>query len=430
MPAIFKILTVFGATLLVTRLKLHLGLALILGGLALHLWAGAAPADAFSELGASVFNMEFIFLFLITTLIIEIGRYITSEKNADEIVGAVRRWGGTHGALYVLMGLPAVIGLIPMPAGALFSAPFVQQTGERIEGGPDWKSAVNYWFRHVWEYWWPLYPGVITAMWLFDMLPSWQYFSVQVLFTPVAFAAGYVFLLRRHVARLSTVSASSGGTNRRALFLMLPIAVVLLFAVLGPSIFAHFFGKAAASGQVVRLGAVLAGLVAALTLVVCDDLKRGNRVFFKSMLKWSAWNVMFSLWGVLVFKHMMEASGLLPVAAAELADSGMPVELVVALLPFTAGIVTGIALGFTGAAFPLVAALVNAGSISPLAALVLGYGFGYMGMMLSPVHLCLLVTKDYFAASLPAVYRQILPCTGVILCFALLMHAVMKMMGW
>jgi len=38
----------------------------------------------------------------------------------------------------------------------------------------------------------------------------------------------------------------------------------------------------------------------------------------------------------------------------------------------------------------------------------LAYTFGYMGMMLSPVHLCFLVTKDYYKANLLKCYRHVL----------------------
>jgi hypothetical protein len=37
----------------------------------------------------------------------------------------------------------------------------------------------------------------------------------------------------------------------------------------------------------------------------------------------------------------------------------------------------------------------------------LAYASGYMGMMLSPVHICFLVSKDYFKASLLASYRHL-----------------------
>jgi len=429
MPAIFKIILVFTIILLATRIRMHLGLALILGGTMLSMWAGLTPVETLGNLVGSVANLEFILLIIITSFIIEIGRYITSGKNADEIVGAVRRWGGKNGALYTLMGLPAVIGLIPMPAGALFSAPFVQQTGEKIDGLPEWKSAVNYWFRHIWEYWWPLYPGVITAMWLFDMIPAWQFFSVQFLFTPVVVYAGYHFLLKKHVKDLAEVRIESEGSNARALFLMTPIVMVLIGAIGAPIVIKKICGDVA-DMQLVRWWSLLGGLLSALVVATIDDHKHGKHELFKAMLQWKAWHVIISLAGVLIFKYMMQESGLLRIAAQELANSGMPVSLVIAFLPFIAGIVTGICIGFTGAAFPLVVALVGIGSMPPLAALVLAYGFGYMGMMLSPVHLCLLVTKDYFSANMGAIYRQILPCACMVMLFSLVMHILMRAIGW
>jgi len=54
----------------------------------------------------------------------------------------------------------------------------------------------------------------------------------------------------------------------------------------------------------------------------------------------------------------------------------------------------------------------------------LAYTYGYMGMMLSPVHLCLLVTKDYFKAGLARSYQYLfLPMLAVILTALLLFTA-------
>jgi len=68
--------------------------------------------------------------------------------------------------------------------------------------------------------------------------------------------------------------------------------------------------------------------------------------------------------------------------------------------------------------------------LTPLATLVLAYGFGYAGMMLSPVHLCLLVTRDYFSAPLMGVYRRILPCAITILVYAAAAHLALRALGW
>ncbi|MBM4142187.1 MAG: DUF401 family protein [Lentisphaerae bacterium] len=427
MPAVVKIVIVFGAMLLLTRLRVHLGLALVAGGLALNLWAGVTVPEALRNVGRALRAPDLWMMLAIVSLIVEVGRFMTSGRNAEEIVSAARRWGGRNGRAWSAMILPAVVGLVPMPAGALFSAPFVEQAGAGAEVSGDWKAAVNYWFRHVWEYWWPLYPGVIVAMSVFEM-DTPQFVAAQFPFTLVAVASGYLFLVRRHVRRLAAVPGSSAGSDRRALLLLLPLAAVLvsLFA-LSPVIGRLLPGMPV---QYRKLLAVLAGLAVAAAVILCAEPDR--RRMFSTLLAPKSLSVLMSLSGVLIFKSMLDAAGLLPRAAAEMAGSGIPVFFAVAGLPLLAGLVTGIAMGFAGASFPIVVGLLAqpGAGLTPLAALALAYGFGYMGMMLSPVHLCLLVTRDYFGVPLAAVYRMILPCVAAILAYTLAAYAGMTALGW
>ena len=142
--------------------------------------------------------------------------------------------------------------------------------------------------------------------------------------------------------------------------------------------------------------------------------------------------IMFALVGVLVFQFMLEKSGLLPVAGRELVSSGIPLVIAVAVLPFLAGMVTGIAPGFSGTAFPLVVGLMNTNNsgLTPLATLVLGYGFGYAGLLLSPVHLCLVVTRDFFKAPFVRLYRLLLPGVIAILVYSIIAHLLLRYLGW
>jgi hypothetical protein len=112
--------------------------------------------------------------------------------------------------------------------------------------------------------------------------------------------------------------------------------------------------------------------------------------------------------------------------------AGVPLVLVVALLPLVAGLVTGIAIGFAGTAFPLVVGLMagEANGLTPLATLVLAFGFGYAGMMLSPVHLCFVLTRNYFSAPFRGIYRQIAPCIGVLLGAAVVGFLLLSRAGW
>ncbi len=432
MPAIAKILIVFVSMLALTRLKIQLGLALVLGGVALNFWAGMPFLVTLANLGHALTSSEVWLLMAITTLIIELGRFMTEKRNADEIIAATMRWGGRHGRAASLMALPAVIGLIPMPGGALFSAPFVEKAGDRDGSDPEWMSAVNYWFRHVWEYWWPMYPGVIVAMAIFKM-DARAFIAAQFLYSPVAVGAGYFFLIHPHLQRLMDAHGGDSVHSRRAWFVAVPLIVTLssLF-VLPPllkPLLPHGFQES------VRMLSLLVGLVFAVGIVFFDEVRQSGsllpRTMFSSLVRWKGLNVLASLCGVLVFKVMLDTSGLLPLASKDLVMSGIPIVVAVAALPFLAGIVTGLALGFAGTAFPLVVGLMGAegSDLTPMATLVLAYGFGYMGMMLSPVHLCLLVTKDYFEAPMQKVYWRVLPCVLCVLVYCIMAHTVLAMLG-
>jgi len=68
-------------------------------------------------------------------------------------------------------------------------------------------------------------------------------------------------------------------------------------------------------------------------------------------------------------------------------------------------------------------------SLTPMSTLVLAYGFGHSGMMLSPIHLCLLVTRDYFRSSFSDVYRRIVPCVLAVLAYSIAAHIALKLLG-
>jgi hypothetical protein len=151
---------------------------------------------------------------------------------------------------------------------------------------------------------------------------------------------------------------------------------------------------------------------------------------FSDLFTLKTLNVFLTLGGVMIFESLLDSSGLIPLAGRELSIGQVPIELIIAFLPFLAGLVTGIAIGFAGVAFPIVVGFISAGEISmqPMAALVLAFSMGYVGMMLSPVHLCFLLTVEYFSASFLKVYKYILPCALSIMVFGIIAYQVLQML--
>jgi len=181
---------------------------------------------------------------------------------------------------------------------------------------------------------------------------------------------------------------------------------------------------------------VMIGLAAGLIFIFADEYRQGAAGaagrMFSTLFRRQSLSLLGTVFGGLLFKSLLDQSGLLPVAARELAHSGIPLAATVAVLPFLAGLVTGLGLGFAGTAFPLIAGLMAApdSGLSPMSTLVLAYGFGYAGMMLSPVHLCLLMTRDYFRTNMPGIYRRVLPCELIVMAYAVVAYAALGALGW
>jgi hypothetical protein len=110
----------------------------------------------------------------------------------------------------------------------------------------------------------------------------------------------------------------------------------------------------------------------------------------------------------------------------ELIQTGIPLIVVIMLIPFISGMVTGVAFGFVGASFPIVFALVGPHPSAAVSAATtaFAYTFGYMGMMLSPMHACFVVTAEYFKTSIFGAYRYIIGPAFVILVTSILLSAL------
>ncbi|MBD3391213.1 MAG: DUF401 family protein, partial [Chitinivibrionales bacterium] len=144
------------------------------------------------------------------------------------------------------------------------------------------------------------------------------------------------------------------------------------------------------------------------------------------------YSVMFVVVGVLTFSQALKleagAGGatLVSLMRDEFIDMGVPIILVIAALPFVSGFVTGLAVGFVGASFPLVFGLLGADPAlnQVVATTIFAYSFGYMGMILSPVHICFVVTNEYFKTRLFRAYPYLLGPVASILVAALFLSGL------
>ncbi|MBZ5502692.1 MAG: DUF401 family protein [Acidobacteriia bacterium] len=125
--------------------------------------------------------------------------------------------------------------------------------------------------------------------------------------------------------------------------------------------------------------------------------------------------------------HLLQQSEQIALAALrldlEFLEQGVPFLPIICFLPFLTGLLTGITVAFVGTTFPLVMSITGGASLANIS---LAFAAGFLGVLLSPVHLCLILTKEYFKADLWGMYKKIMPAAAFILVAAFLEFMLLR----
>jgi integral membrane protein (TIGR00529 family) len=306
---------------------------------------------------------------------------------------------------------PALIGLLPMPGGAVFSAPMVKELGARSRLSDAQLSFVNYWFRHIWEYWWPMYPGVLLTV----VLAEVNLALFVLLMAPLTPAAVYFGQqpIKHMSAPLKNLNPSRGPSAGPFLKEMVPILIVIIPGLsLGVIISAVFpaFNVAKETGLVVCL-------CAAIGWIWWRNHFSGDWIR-ALLLNKHLLNMFYMVAAILIFKGILSDSHAVTAISEELTALNIPLLVITAFLPFLVGMIGGIAIAFVGSTFPILIAMVQSVGETQfvLPYIMLAMVCGFTGVLLSPLHLCLILSNEYFQAPLLSVYRYLwLPCVALIL---------------
>jgi len=425
-PVLVKVVGSLAMILVVYRFWRNLLASVAIGTAALALWIGQPWGVILQVAGARLASADNLLLLANIFLVIALSSEMSEAGVMHDLVGAVAARVGRRTSMALL---PAVIGLLPMPGGAIFSAPMLDRIDHDRSVDPLIKTGTNYWFRHVWEYWWPLYPGVLVAMSITGLAP-WKFMLLQAPMTLLAVGAGYLFLLRR-IRLPRDASPHIPAEPGRLLRLLAPIVVVIgtyAAVALGWWCLLKAAPGVPALNEYVPM---LAGLVLAMALVQRQRPLSGEtwRLILLSRKAFAlvVLVAVIRIYGAFIDSPLPGGAVLAEQMRAEMHAWGIPVLAIIMLIPFVTGLTTGVCVGMVGASFPIVVHLVGADASTGalMAATVLAYGFGYMGMMLSPIHVCLIVTNEHFRTRLIASLRDLLLPAVVVLAGVVAYHLLL-----
>jgi len=335
---------------------------------------------------AAIGDNSFITLLPSIFLIYFLGELMSICGDAAHFSTSVQRLFQDTKSAAVLM--PAVIGLMPMPAGAMFTAPIVDQIGVGMSNLQ--KTAVNYWFRHCLEFFWPVYP----AMYLLSSLTNTPLGTISLRLLPlflVSFLTGWIYLNGFTLPRINRMSMQDWKK-------MWPILIILStgFMIL-----------------VFKLDGWLALLIASSFYAVLK-MKFVPKALIQGLKKM---DIVPILLVVFLYKHSMIDLGIGQKMNGELSQAGLSVLVISIIVPLVIGMSTGLTSAAVGVYLPV---LLGIGA-NKLA--VVAYIFSVIGVLLSPVHLCLVLTCEYFKVDFTAVLKRIFVPIVVVSVAAILLYS-------
>ncbi len=410
-PAVVRILMVFVLILMAIKRKWMLGNAFLGGSLVMGVMFLMAPAAIGQSLVMALIHPKTLFLSIVVGLILVLSHSLEHSGQMMRLLNSFK--GLIKRPKISLIIFPVLIGLLPMPGGAIFSAPMVKNIGREHNLTDAHLSYINYWFRHIWEYWWPLYPGILLATALAG-IDLWRLVFAALPLTLVAVLAGY-WPLRRVL---------SDGTDRQAI--TDPNALGVFLVQLAP--IAWVISVGLGLGMLLPFGlpdkllpvAKELGLVIALITAI-------GWVWQKNQMAWSErWvivrqpamlKMLYMVASILIFKGVLEDSGAVAQLSMEMLQHRIPLMPICMVLPFLVGGVAGITIAFVGATFPIIISLIQSmGEVHLMVPyLTLALACGFVGVLLSPLHLCFLLSNEYFETAPIPVYRHMGIPLGVML---------------
>jgi integral membrane protein (TIGR00529 family) len=398
---LLKLSGVLALIIALIRLKWNLGLVLLLASALAGLLFGLTPQALLTDAFWAAIDPLTLRLIAIVLLITFLGEILSSTL---KLKGLIRSLGDLFvDQRWLLALLPMFIGLLPMVGGAMFSAPMVQEAGRELSISRERRTFINYWFRHSWEPIFPLYPSLVLAAALMGV-PIKTLTVTQIPLFLAMLAGGILFGM---VGIRRAEISSDGRPGLKDTLQLLLESVWPIVLVLGLSI-------------VVGIDLVVSLLATILLLIVVQRL--GPRRLWGLVRNMPLGSVTI-LVGAMVFRAILESSGAVEAVSTALSSLGIPLLVIVFAVPFVAGLLTGLAAPAFAIGFPIVLPLCTGDIIASGCGFV-AYTGGLVGLMVSPMHLCLALTRIYFKAEWGGVYRHIVPAALLLVVTAIVVVMV------
>ncbi len=287
----------------------------------------------------------------------------------------------------LVIAIPSLLGMLPVPGGALMSAPLINKEG----AGKNELTFLNLWYRHVWFIVLP----ISTSLVLVSDLAGVSIYKL-ILFQFPIFLLSF-FIPMPVVKKLYGKGEDEGEGNYFALF---PILITVSMTTI-LSFFIHTYLSFLIS---LPIGIIIATIIS----------KKREFYFLK---KASSISLLIAIFEIMLLKNMIVSMDAPKIVYSYLLNFNT--ILIIAILPFIIGIITANNIAAIGILYPLLSPFIFSEKLVSLL-----YISSFTGYLISPVHPCLVLTYEYFKPKLTDLYKLLLPPAILIIIVSAIIYSL------
>jgi len=384
---IIKLLAVIAVIILLIKKKWNLEYVILLASLLVGVFFNLSPIQIGNNFVLALIDLTTLKLIGIIVLVYILSGVLRKVESLRDLVDSLQ--GLVKDYRLILAFIPALLGLIPMPAGAMFSAPMVKEVGGRVGLTPEEETFVNYWFRHIWEFVWPLFPGIILFAGLLKVEIQ-EVILVQFPLTIATVIVGFVWEYKNLRKDTTLINKKDILFNLEKLFFGVWPILLIIVLVLGT-----------------KTDLLFSLLIVILSLIFLNIKKLSLKMLKEIIRNDINLNVVILIASIMIFKRILQISGGIEIIPEVFAKLGIHPFIVLFIIPFFVGMMTGISTAALGIGLPLLLPIIIQGEANLYYAM-LAFTGSFVGVMISPMHLCLVVTRNYFKADMGKIYKMLI----------------------
>lgn len=379
------------------KLKFRLSYTMLISALLLGVISGIGAKSIFESVLA-VFTQESSLNTILTVLMVSVlgglmKHYNILNKIVDSIMLVI------PDKRIILMIIPAMIGILIIPGGALLSAPFIYSLGEEMKIPNQRRAAINLVFRHIPMFLMPYSTGLLVISATMPGINISRLIFLNLFYIVPSVIVGYFLYIKGLRKEKIHVSKANLGRNLFNVALYtLPIYICVIFnAITGWPFYIT----------------MISSIIATYFLSSKDD-------FLKTIVKSINWHTVLMVAAVLILKEIILQMEDLLIIFNSLFNSNSSMIYIMFIF-LISSVFFGLVTGNQAASLAIILPMISQLSVSEdmiYIYLYFSYNCAFLGYFFSPIHLCQAFTVQHMNITTLELYKEYkyyIPMTIVVL---------------